>query len=174
MSIKNLPQTENFPEEFNCVIEIPKGSRNKYEYDEELDIIKLDRVYTSAMSQPTDYGLVPQTRSEDGDNLDALVLLEHSVFSGCMVVAKPIGVLYMVDSGEKDEKIIAIPVDDIRAKHIDSLEHLSPHFKKEIEHYFTHYKDLQGKKVEVTGWGDKAEAIEILKKALEREKSRSK
>lgn len=172
MNIKNLPQAKNFPQEFNCVIEIPKGSRNKYEYDEEINIIKLDRVYTSAMSLPCDYGLLPGTRSEDGDNLDALVFLEHSVFPGCLVTCRPIGVLYMVDSGEKDEKIIAVPVNDVRLTHIENLEDRSPHYKKEIEHYFSHYKDLQGKEVKITGWGGKEEALDILKKALERESSK--
>ncbi|MDO8429348.1 MAG: inorganic diphosphatase [Candidatus Daviesbacteria bacterium] len=167
MNIKNLPKGPKYPEEFNVVVELTRGSRNKYEYDEELDIIKLDRVYTSAMSLPCDYGFIPQTRSEDNDHLDALVLVEHSVFPGCMVTARPIGLLKMIDGGEADEKIISVPVDDIRMKHIQSLDDLSPHFKQEIQHYFEHYKDLQDKKVEITGWGDKDQAIEVLKRSIE-------
>lgn len=167
MNIKNLPRGDKYPEEFNVVIEIPKYSRNKYEYDEELDIIKLDRVQFTSMSSPYDYGFIPQTRSEDGDHLDAFVLLDNSVFPGCMVVARPVGVLKMIDSGEMDEKIIAVPADDVRYNHITDLSQLSPHIQKEIQHYFEHYKDLQNKKVEILGWGDKTEALEIMKKSQE-------
>lgn len=167
MDIKNIPQPKNFPDEFYVVVEIPKGSRNKYEYDEKLDIIKLDRVYTAAMSLPCDYALVPGTRSEDGDNLDALVVLEHSVFPGCLVKVRPIGVMKMVDGGDNDQKIIAVPADDVRFKHIEDLEHLHPHFKKEVQHYFDHYKELENKEVKVTGWGGKSEAITALKSSKE-------
>lgn len=167
MSIKNLPRGEKYPQEFNLVVEMPKGSHNKYEYDEDLDIIKIDRVFYSAMSLPYDYGFIPQTRSEDGDHLDGLVLLDSASFSGCLVPSRPIGVLYMIDSGEKDEKIIAVPVDDPRYEHIKDIDGLSPHFKKEITHYFEHYKDLQGKKVEITGWGNKSEAFDVMNKSLE-------
>lgn len=168
MSAKNVTQPENFPNEFNVVMEIPKGSRNKYEYDEEFDIIKLDRVYTSTLTLPCDYGTLPGTRSGDGDQLDALVLLENSVFPGCLVTARPIGIVHMIDSGEHDSKIISVPVDDVRQKHIESLDDLTPHFKKEIEHYFLHYKDLQGKTVEITGWGDKEEALKHMEAAVEK------
>lgn len=168
MSIKDLPAGENYPQEFNVIIEQQRGSRNKYEYDEDLDIIKLDRVNFSAMGIPFDYGFIPATRSEDGDHLDALVILEASAFPGCLVVARPIGVCYMVDDGEKDEKIIAVPVDDIRQKHIQDLSDLNPHVPKEIQHFFEHYKDLQNKKVEITGWGDKAEAIKVMQSSLEK------
>lgn len=167
MSIKTLPRGEKYPEEFNLVIEMPKGSHNKYEYDEDLDIIKIDRVAHTAMALPCDYGFIPQTRSEDGDHLDGLVLLDAASFSGCLVPARPIGVLYMIDSGEKDEKIIAVPVDDPRYKHITNLDQLSPHFTKEIQHYFEHYKDLQNKKVEITGWGNKEEAVKVMNSSIE-------
>lgn len=167
MSIKNLSRGEKFPEIFNVVIEIPKGSRNKYEYDEELDIIKLDRVTFTAMTHPYDYGFIPQTRSDDGDHLDAFVLLETSVFPGCLVQARPIGILKMVDDGDNDEKIIAVPADDVRFNEIKDLADLSPHIQKEIQHFFEHYKDLQNKKVEITGWGDRSEAIEMMNKSVE-------
>ncbi len=167
MNIKAVPRGEKYPEEFNVVIEIPKYSRNKYEYDEELDVIKLDRVQFTAMSSPYDYGFIPQTRSEDGDHLDAFVLLDNSVFPGCVVAARPVGVLKMIDSGEMDEKIIAVPADDTRYSHITDLSQLSPHIQKEIQHYFEHYKDLQNKKVEIIAWGDKKEALEIMKKSQE-------
>lgn len=168
MSIKNLKAGQNYPEVFNVVIEIPKGSRNKYEYDEELDIIKLDRVNYAAMSHPYDYGFIPQTRSEDGDHLDAFVILDSSVFPGCLVEARPVGVLYMIDDGEKDEKIIAVPASDPRYDHIKDLADLSPHLPKEIEHFFAHYKDLQNKTVEIIKWGGRDEALEMMKTSLEK------
>lgn len=168
MNIKNLPAGDEYPESFNVVIEIPKGSRNKYEYDEELDVIKLDRVNYAAMAHPYDYGFIPQTRSEDGDHLDAFVILDSSVFPGCLVSARPVGVLYMIDDGEKDEKIIAVPAHDPRYDHITKLTDLSPHLPKEIEHFFAHYKDLQNKKVEITGWGDREQALEMMKSSLEK------
>lgn len=167
MNIKNLPRGEKYPNEFNLIIEMPKGAHNKYEYDESLDIIKIDRVFYSAMSLPYDYGFIPQTRSEDGDHLDGIVLLDSASFPSCMVPARPIGVLYMVDSGEKDEKIIAVPLGDPRYEHLTELDQLAPHFKKEIQHYFEHYKDLQGKKVEVTGWGNREDAIKVMTDSIE-------
>ncbi len=168
MNIKDLPRGDKFPEEFNVVIEIQKGSHNKYEYDEELDTIKLDRVYFSSSMVPSfDYGFIPQTRSEDGDHLDALIVIDQSLFPGCLVTARPIGVINMVDSGEKDEKIVAVAVSDIHHKHIQSVEDLGPNFQKEVQHYFEHYKDLENKKVEITSWGDKNEALEVLKKSQE-------
>lgn len=167
MNIKTLPRGNKYPEEFNLVIEMPKNSHNKYEYDEELDVIKLDRVFYSAMALPHDYGFIPATRSEDGDHLDGIVLLDEPSYPGILIPCRPIGVLYMVDSGEKDEKIICVPVDDPRYSHIQELEDLGQHFKKEITHYFEHYKDLQGKKVEANTWGDKAEALKVLESSIE-------
>ena len=167
MSISKLSAGEKYPEEFNVVIEIPKGSRNKYEYDEELDIIKLDRVTYSAMAHPYDYGFIPGTRSEDGDHLDAFVILDTSVFPGCLVSARPVGVLDMIDDGERDEKIIAVPVNDVRYSHISDIDQLTPHIKKEIQHFFEHYKDLQGKKVEITSWGNREKAIEVMNASVE-------
>lgn len=168
MSIKTLPKGDKFPEVFNVVIEIPKDSKNKYEYDEELDIIKLDRVNYTAMAHPFDYGFIPETRSEDGDHLDAFVLLDHSVFPGCLVEARPIGILYMIDDGEKDEKVISVPAKDPRFDHIKDLSDISPHIPKEIQHFFEHLKDLQNKKVEITGWGNKEEAIKVMQEAVEK------
>lgn len=150
MNIANLPIGKKSPEEVNIVIEIPAGSKNKYEYDEELDAIKLDRVGYAAMAHPYDYGFIPGTRSEDGDHLDAFVLLDHSVFPGCVVVGRPIGLINLVDDGEKDEKIICVPANDIRYNHINDLSEISSHIPKEICHFFEHYKDLVNKKTEIS------------------------
>lgn len=167
MNIKNLPRGKNYPAEFNLVIEMPKNSHNKYEYDEELDIIKIDRVFYTAMALPHDYGFIPQTRSEDGDHLDGIILLDAPAFPGCLVEARPVGVIYMIDSGEKDEKIISVPVDDPRYNHIQDLADLGEHFQKELTHYFEHYKDLQGKKVTIERWGDKSEALKVMQESIE-------
>lgn len=168
MSIKNLSAGDNFPEVFNVVVEIPKGSKNKYEYDEDLDIIKLDRVNYSAMAHPYDYGFIPKTRSDDGDHLDAFVILDASVFPGCLVRARAVGVLFMIDDGEKDEKIIGVPADDPRYEHIKDISDLAKHLPKEIEHFFSHYKDLQNKKVEIIKWGNALEALELMRNSLEK------
>lgn len=167
MNIAKLPRGDKYPQEFNLVIEIPRNSHNKYEYDEELEVIKLDRVYSSTMKFPYDYGFIPETRSEDGDHLDGLVLLDEPAYPGIVVPCRPIGVIYMVDSGEKDEKIVAVPIKDPRYTHITDLDQLSPHFQKEIQHYYEHYKDLEGKEVKINGWGNKTEALKVMQDSIE-------
>lgn len=162
MSLEHLPIGKNAPDSIHVIIEIPANSKNKYEYDEDLHIIKLDRVSYSAMAHPYDYGFIPETRCEDGDHLDAFVILDHSVFPGCLVTARPVGVMKMLDDGEADEKVICVPVHDPRYDHITDLSQLSAHIPKEIQHFFEHYKDLQGKTTEITGWGDAAEAKAII------------
>jgi inorganic pyrophosphatase len=172
MNLGNLPIGSKAPEVVNVVIEIPAGSKNKYEYDEELEAIILDRVGYAAMAHPYDYGFIPGTRSDDGDHLDAFVILDHSVFPGCVVAARPIGLVKMVDDGENDEKIICVPAKDPRYDHITELDQLSPHLPKEVQHFFEHYKDLQGKKAEITGWGNAEEAKAMIKTAEAVESSR--
>jgi inorganic pyrophosphatase len=167
VNIQKLPRGDKYPEEFNMIVEITKGSRNKYEYDEELDIIKLDRVGYTTQVYILDYGFIPQTRSEDGDHLDAFIFMDSPTFPYCLIKARPIGVMYMIDSGDKDEKIIAVPVDDVRYNHITELDQMSPHFKKELQHHFEHYKDLQNKKVEVTGWGNREDALKVMNESIE-------
>ncbi len=167
MNLAKLPIGDKAPDVINVVIEIPADSKNKYEYDETLDCIKLDRVGYAAMAHPYDYGFIPETRSADGDHLDAFVILDHSVFPGCLVAARPIGLVRMIDDGEADEKIICVPAKDPRYDYITELTQLSPHLPKEIEHFFEHYKDLQGKKCQINGWGDAAEAKAMIKKSQE-------
>lgn len=165
MTLADLPIGEEAPEVVNVVIEIPAGSKNKYEYDEALHAIKLDRVSYGAMAHPYDYGFIPGTRSDDGDHLDAFVVLDHSVFPGCVVEARPVGLMKMIDDGEGDEKIITVPACDPRYDHIKELSDLSPHLPKELQHFFEHYKDLQNKKVEVTGFEDANAAKAMIKTA---------
>lgn len=165
---ETLPLGEKAPEVINVVIEIPKGSNNKYEFDEKLGVIKLDRVFYSPFFYPLDYGFIPQTRSEDGDHLDALVIGSDPVPTGVLVEARPIGMLNMIDSGEADAKILCVQAKNPRfdaINDIKDIETFMPHMLKEIAHFMEHYKDLQGKKVETNGWADKAAAAAEIQKA---------
>jgi inorganic pyrophosphatase len=168
---ETIPLGEKAPEVINVIIEIPKNSHNKYELDEKLGVIKLDRVFYSPFYYPLDYGFIPQTRSEDGDHLDALVIGSDPVPTGVLVEARPIGILYMVDSGEPDAKILCVQAKNPRfdtIKDFADIEAWQPHLLKEVAHFYEHYKDLQGKKVDLSkGWGDKAAAFAEIKKAGE-------
>lgn len=168
MSYHTIPLGKKAPEIINTVIEIPKGSANKFEYDEETDEIKLDRVLHSPMHYPLDYGFIPQTRSEDGDHLDVLVAVSTPVFSGCVVSVRPIGVVDMEDEAGQDWKIIAVAEKDPRMKEIQSVEDLGVHFKKETQHFFEEYKKLEDKWVKVKGWLGKEDAYRIIKEGAER------
>jgi len=167
MSLSNVPIGKDAPKIFRVVIEIPRGVHHKYEYDEKLDIIKLDRVLHSAMFYPTDYGFIPQTRSEDGDHLDALVLITDPLFPGCVVDVWPIGMLDMEDEAGRDQKIIAVAEDDPKMSNIQSMQDMDVHFKKEIEQFFKEYKELEHKKVEIKQWHGKEEAIRMIERAME-------
>ncbi len=145
-----------------AMIEIPRGSRNKYEYDHERHVIRLDRVLYSSMHYPTDYGLIPGTLALDGDPLDVLVIVEEPTFPGCYVRARPIGTLNMSDEKGLDEKILAVPVDDPRFSDINHLSDLAEHWNKEIAAFFRTYKELQGKPTEVRGWQGVDEAWRVI------------
>ena len=165
---ENVPLGDKAPETVNVVIEIPRGSHNKYEFDEKLGVFKLDRVLYSPFHYPLDYGFIPQTRSDDGDHADALVLGSDPLPLGTVVEVRPIGILNMIDSGEGDAKILAVQAKNPRfdtIKDLKDIEASNPHLLKEIAHFFQTYKDLQGKKVELNGWGDAAAAKEEIKKS---------
>lgn len=149
-------------------IEIPKGSRNKYEVDHNTGRVHLDRYLFTAMAYPSDYGYVDNTLGEDGDPLDALVLLPEPVFPGVVVNARPVGVFKMTDEAGGDDKLICV-LDDPRYEEFQDVNDVDDFVKKEIEHFFVHYKDLEPNKfAEGAGWGDKAEAEKILAEAFER------
>jgi inorganic pyrophosphatase len=152
MAFSRIPTGNRSPELVNAVVEIPKGSRNKYEYDEKLDEIRLDRILRSPLYYPADYGFIPQTRSEDGDPLDVLVIISESVFSGCVLSVRPIGVLDMHDDGSQDWKIITVAQGDPHQAKIQSLDDLDDLYKNEIRHFFEQYKKLEQKVVVVDGW----------------------
>jgi inorganic pyrophosphatase len=145
-------------ETIDAVIEIPRGSRNKYEIDEK-GVLRLDRVLYSSVHYPTDYGYIPDTHSPDGDHLDVLVIVEEPTVPGCVVRARPVGVLKMRDEKGEDYKVIAVPVADPRFDGVDDLSELHPHWLREIENFFDVYKTLEpNKTVTIDGWGDRAEA----------------
>ncbi|HYH11466.1 MAG TPA: inorganic diphosphatase [Thermomicrobiales bacterium] len=154
----------------SAFIEIPRGSRNKYEYDEETGVWHLDRVLYSSVHYPTDYGWVPNTLAEDGDHLDILVLVQEPTFPGCMIEARPLGGLDMSDEAGRDFKILAVPEGDPRFSHYQKLEDVGPHWLREIETFFQTYKLLEDKETEVLGWRGRDEAMRELRACRERYK----
>lgn len=150
------------------IVEIPKGSRNKYEYDKEKGIIKFDRTLFSAVHYPCDYGFITDTLAKDGDPLDALVLVWEPTFPGCLIEAKPVGAFKMWDEKGPDEKVLCVPIRDPVWNFVETLEDVPPHLLKEIEHFFSIYKELEEKITGVEGWVDKAQALEIIKDARKR------
>jgi inorganic pyrophosphatase len=144
------------------LVEIPRGSRNKYELDQKTGRIFLDRVLYSSVHYPTDYGFIPDTLADDGDPVDALVVTNEPTFPGCIVPARPIGVLDMRDEKGQDHKVLCVPVGDPRFEGVEDLKHLSPHWLREIENFFQTYKTLEEKETEVVGWEDAVAAWAII------------
>jgi inorganic pyrophosphatase len=149
-------------------IEIPGGSRNKYEWDEELGAVALDRRLFTSMSYPADYGFIEGTLGEDGDPLDALVLVGDPTFPGCRIRVRPVGLFYMTDEKGPDEKIICVPLKDPMWSTVRDIHDIPAAFREEIEHFFQVYKDLEDKKTETRGFGNRAEALEIVTQARDR------
>lgn len=150
------------PQIVRMIVEIPKNSRNKYEYDKELGIFRLDRFLYSPMHYPGDYGFIPGTLGEDGDPLDVLTVVEEPSFSGCLVEVRPVGVLRMIDRSQRDQKILAVQQHNPRYDGIDTVKQLFPHLRREIEHFFTIYKELEKKKTKILGWSAAGEAHRII------------
>lgn len=163
---------DDIPNEVSVIVEIPKGSQNKYEYDKKNGIMALDRVLFSPMHYPGDYGLIPQTLGEDGDPLDALVLVSDSTYPGILIKSRPIGVLHMIDGGEGDDKLLCVPVDDPRMGHVKDISDIQKHILDEIAHFFGTYKELEGKKVEIGGWDNAAKAQEVMMESTQRYKEK--
>ncbi|MHB8361922.1 MAG: inorganic diphosphatase [Thermoplasmataceae archaeon] len=157
---------EKAPEEVNVIIETPKGSRNKYEISKEYQGIILDRVLHSSVVYPADYGLIPQTLYDDGDPIDVLVVMSFPTYPGITLKARPIGVMHMIDSGDKDNKIVAVPVKDPAFEHVRKLDDLNPHLIKEFKNFFETYKLLEGKRTSVDGFGSKEEALAEIKESM--------
>ena len=174
---KDIPINENSPKEIYMVVDAPKNSKNKYEYDEKGGYFSLDRTIYSPVVFPFDYGFIPQTLSEDGDPLDVVLLVSNPTFSGCVIKARPIGVMIMEDEAGDDNKIIAVPISkvDPRFKGISEISDLSEHQRKEIQEFFETYKRLEpGKFVKITGFKNREEAEKIINSSDERYKKEEK
>jgi inorganic pyrophosphatase len=156
-----------------CFVEIPKGSRNKYEYDAEAKVIKLDRFLFSSMVYPTDYGFIPDTLGQDGDALDAMVCVSEATFPGCVIPVKPIALFKMEDDKGIDDKILCVPLQDPGWNTLEVLDDLPAPLRDEIAHFFSVYKDLEQKRVKVNGWYPREDALAEIDAARERFRSRS-
>ncbi|NHO32705.1 inorganic diphosphatase [Acetobacter fallax] len=170
MDVSKLSPGKDVPNDINVVIEIPQGSQVKYEIDKESGALFVDRFLFTPMAYPAAYGFIPGTLAADGDPADAMVLAPRDVVPGCVIRARPIGVLLMEDEAGQDEKILCVPHDKVHPEFskVEKIEDLPEITIQAIEHFFTRYKDLEkGKWVKVTGWGDKARAGELIKAALE-------
>ncbi|MCI5108860.1 MAG: inorganic diphosphatase [Candidatus Pacebacteria bacterium] len=157
-------------DEMNVIIEIPRGSKNKYEIDKETGVIALDRAMHTAQDYPFDYGFVPQTLWDDGDALDVLVLTTYPLAPGILVRVRPVAVMDMIDDGESDNKVIAVPIDDPRWDEVKDLGDVNKHTLKEIEHFFATYKKVQEKEVSVSGFRGRDEAKKDFEKSIEQYK----
>jgi inorganic pyrophosphatase len=153
----------------HVVVEIPRGSHNKYEFDEELGVIKLDRTLYTAVYYPTDYGFIPGAEGGDGDPVDAMVMIETSTFPGCLVETRLIGVLTIKhDSGLPEEKLLGVPIREPRFEEFKDIADVPHHMLKEIEHFFDVFKELEGRDVGVLGWAGADEAEKVLERAIRR------
>ena len=163
-----LPIGGGAPAEINAVIEIPRGDTNKYEYDKQLHVFRLDRTLYSPVHYPGDYGFVPSTLSEDGDPLDVLVLVDAPSFTGCVMTVRPIGALRMIDQDSEDEKILAVGLNNPIYRNLNDYSEIYPHLLLEIEHFFSVYKELEAKRTRVKGWENAAKAREIVIESQQR------
>lgn len=154
-------------EAINVIVEINKGSKNKYEIDKKTGLISLDRVSHTGQDFPFDYGFVPRSYWHDKDPLDVILLTTYPLLPGILVKARPVAIVNMIDSGERDDKIIAVPTDDPRFDNVQDLNDINPHTLKEIEHFYSTYKKLQNKVVEIQGFQGKKEAQKAFEEGLE-------
>jgi len=170
MSLLDITIGEDSPEVFNVVVEIRKGSHNKYEFDDKTGVFRLDRVLYSPLFYPADYGFIPQTRSWDGDHLDAIILSDEPLFSGSVVEVRPIGLLKMTDSGKEDFKILGVQADNPRYKNIQDIKNITAEDGKileEIAHFFQIYKKPEEKEVVIIGWEGAESAKKEIRQAQE-------
>lgn len=163
----NLAPGPNAPDTLYTVVEVPKGSRNKYEYSKTAGVIKLDRVLYSPLHYPGDYGFIPQSYFEDGDPMDVLVMMNAPTFPGCVIETRPLGMFKMIDKGELDYKVLAVPATDPSFDDYKDLSDLPVHFPKEVAHFFMVYKQLQGTEVQNEGWVGAEETKEAILHSLQ-------
>ena len=158
----------SFPDVIEVVVEIPTKSRNKYEYDEQLELVILDRFLSSSMVYPTDYGFLIGHRGRDGDPLDAMVCVSEPTFPGCVIPVKPIALFKMRDEKGEDDKVVCVPFEDPHWSGLEQLDDISPQLRTEIEHFFSIYEQPEGIDVEVQGFEDCEKALELIGEARER------
>jgi inorganic pyrophosphatase len=156
------------PEIVRMIVEIPKNSTNKYEYDGNLGVFRLDRTLYSPMHYPGDYGFIPGTLAEDKDPLDVLVLVDEPSFPGVLLYVRPVGMLEMVDQDEPDQKVLAVPYRNPRYDQIHTTDQMFPHVLREIEHFFAIYKELEKKRTQMRGWRGPREARDTIRACRER------
>ena len=170
--LTTLPAGPDVPRVINAIVEIQQDGSNKYEYDSELGMFKLDRVLYSAVHYPMAYGFIPGTLADDGDPLDIFVMTRSPTFTGCLIEAKPIGLFRMHDEKGEDEKILSVPTVDPRFNEVETLEDMRPHRLREVEHFFSIYKDLEGKQVDIRGWEGRDAAYKAIEESIERRKQK--
>lgn len=161
-----LSSGERAPHEITLVVETPANSRNKYELDKPSGLFRLDRVLHSAVHYPGDYGFIPQTLFEDGDPLDVLLLIKEPTHTGCLVSARPIGILRMRDNGEPDDKVLAVPVHDPHQRDFLDIDDIPQHMLREAEYFFGTYKELEGKRVDILGWEKRDAAAREIARSM--------
>lgn len=165
MDLSRIPAQPK-PGLINVLIEIPAGSKNKYEFDKDLEALALDRVLYASVHYPYDYGFVPNTLADDGDPLDGMVIMDQPTFPGCIIAARPIGMLEMIDGGDRDEKILCVPDKDPRYTGVKSLQDIAPHRLDEIAEFFRTYKNLEQKVTEILGWKDVEHVMPLVEKCI--------
>lgn len=162
LSLYDFDPGAECPELVRMIVEIPKNSSNKYEYDHTLGVFRLDRTLYSPVHYPGDYGFIPGTLASDGDPMDVLVLVEEPSFTGCLIEVRPVGVLNMIDQNETDHKILAVPNRNPRYDQVHTLDQIFAHVHREIEHFFTIYKELEERTTATLGWGDPRDARKVI------------
>ncbi len=165
MDLSRIPAQPK-AELINVLIEIPGGSRNKYEFDKDLNAFALDRVLYSSVQYPYDYGFIPNTLAGDGDPLDGMVMMDQPTFPGCVITARPVGMLEMIDGGDPDEKILCVPDKDPRYTHVKSLKDVPQHRLDEIAEFFRSYKNLEKKVTEILGWRDVDTVLPLVEECI--------
>ncbi|MBD2310920.1 inorganic diphosphatase [Desertifilum sp. FACHB-1129] len=165
MDLSRIPPQPK-PGVVNVLIEITAGSKNKYEYDKDLQAFALDRVLYSSVKYPYDYGFIPNTLADDGDPLDGMVIMDEPTFPGCIIAARPIGLLEMEDGGDRDEKLLCVPDKDPRYAHVKSIKDLAPHRLAEIAEFFGSYKNLEKKTVKIGEWKDADRVMSLVEQCI--------
>jgi inorganic pyrophosphatase len=162
LNLYDIDPGNDCPEIVRMIVEIPRNSANKYEYDAKLGLFRMDRALYSPLHYPGDYGFIPGTLAEDGDPMDVLALVQEPSFTGCIFEVRPVGILLMEDNDERDQKILAVPTRNPRYDQIHTMDQVFPHVRREIEHFFTIYKELEGRVTRMQGWGGPADARKAI------------